>query len=278
MGSQGFFGSSTSGSSGGVAYSERTETVTRIAYAGQQGFFLPVGVFARISDIISVKYGGVSQNQGTDYDLMRRNASQGWPQPSTSDVSNGIWLSFPAVVNAVVEITFRVRRLLDVMPPLLALLPGSGPLIPDPGAPGATVRANYTSVPTPPLVELPNQLSLRTVSGLCVEFWRWTKHNARTRGASGIYPFVQQRFGRHWSPFFRTTPAISSGEIIVDPRAGGWIRYARPYQDKFRACFFDPSTGARGDFGEQVLIASGRDEFTHAGLSHISHCLWVVGR
>jgi len=227
MGSQGFFGSSTSGSSGGVAYSERTETVTRIAYAGQQGFFLPVGVFARISDIISVKYGGVPQNQGTDYDLMRRNASQGWPQPSTSDAANGIWLSFPAVVNAVVEITFRVRRLLDVMPPLLALLPGSGPLVPDPGAPGVTVRANYTSVPTPPFVELPNQLSLRTVSGLCVEFWRWTKHNARTRGAAGTRSCSSDSAGigrRFFEQRQRFRPAKSSS---IQERAAGFGTLAR---------------------------------------------------
>jgi len=269
MGSQGFFGSSTSGS--GVAYSQREETVSRVAVAGQQGFFLPFGVWSRADDILSVEVNGTPITPGFGWTAMRRQRGS-WPQPSTDDVCQGVWLSAPSSGGDVVRITFRTRRLLDITPPVLGLLPSSNEKIVDTG--GANLK--FPAIYLGPTAQLPNQLIVRKSAGLCVEYWRWTKHNALFRGAS-IYPLMQQRHGRHWSPFFRSAVATESGDELVDPRLEGWIRYTRPYGVKFRACYYDPSTGARTELGTQTLKASGRDDRTAAGVGHLADCLWVVG-
>jgi len=240
-----------------IPYTQRVESIEAVAAAGQNGFFLPWGTYVRAADILSVEVDGVLWPcaPGNSYVPMERQKSMVWPQPSTADVVRGVWLvPFASFVGGeTVRITFVVRDLL-IAPPVPSPAYAPGNVLP-PGNAYWSYRAGN------PNWKLPFQVVVAARAGLSVEFWRKSRKPGGTRTPGWVPGGIPQiRFGRHWSPYWRSVAAVADGIQAIDPAASGFLQTATPSRRDYRLAYYDPSSGARSDLSDVVLYVGRRPD------------------
>ena len=240
-----------------IPYTQRIETVESVSAnaGGQQAYFLPWGTYIRDVDILSVQIdGGPPLVAYVDYVPMLRQArALGWPQPSTADVVRGVWLVAPLLPERTVRITFVVRDLL-IAPPVPSPAYAPGNVLP-PGNAFWSYRAGN------PNWKLPFQVVVAARAGLSVEFWRKSRKPGGTRTPGWVPGGIPQiRFGRHWSPYWRSVAAAVDGIQAIDPAASGFLQGTIPSRRDYRLAYYDPSSGARSNLSDVVLYVGRRND------------------
>lgn len=241
----------------------RWEQIDRTMVAGQQGVFLPWGayVLAAASNIeVLLDQGGgfVQQAYGADFGFQTRQRA-GWPQPSTADVSTGIWMNDPAAGGETVRVRWR-----------------SGSILIEPPSP----IAFSTAAPVPPLGNfnsfryigpyVPNAFKVAERFGLQVEVWRMSARGGCNRSPVSVPGFLQVRGGRRFSPFWRGPAGF--GETTILPNT-----FTQRRKNVFRVCYYDPATGARSALSaERVYFVNRRDAIGTAGTMHPAGSVWVA--
>lgn len=272
-----------------LPYTQRVEQIDAVAVAGQNGFFLPWGVYVRGEDILSVQVNGVvlvpglpAPGPANDYVPMLRqektiyiSPDHGWKQPTTADVVSGVWITTTMDGGEAVRITFVVRELL-LTPPVPFPVYAPGGLLP-----ASDFWFSYTPI-VHPQVKVPNQLLVTGLKGLQVEFWQKSKRAGRVR----VGPVTQIRTGKHWSPWWRTPVAAADGTVIIDPTAVP-VLPAQPIfkpsvnrRGSFRLAYFDPASGARTKLSYLTLMVAGYPDKigtvgTGGGIFHPPFSVWV---
>lgn len=255
--------------------SQRLNTVSATAVAGQQGFFLSWGSYIRASDLLEVTVDGVSASYGP---MARQGGvgQLGWPQPTTADVVRGVWLTNPCVGGETVAIQFRTQVLLiDPPVPMVTFAPGG--VLPTGLVPGV---GNWipNSYQNPAFV--PNSFVLPQRAGLQIELWRRSRRMGRFRQALTVPGLFQIRQAHHFSPWWRSSLASVDGYEVVDPWVANIVNYSSWRANQFKLAWYDPMTGARSPLSVQSIMVQQRSERVLGTPSptHPNMSVWISGR
>jgi len=242
-----------------LPYTQRVETIEHTAVAGQNGFFLPRGVYSRAANILAVKVNGTVLT-GADYDPMARQARtwnnfpppMGWRMPSTADVTQGVWLTASMTGGEVVAITFVTRDLLIAPPVPMAVYAPGGVF------PAASTVSSYLvphPAPTPHVYDVPRHAFVTTRAGLQIEFWHKTLRVGRIRTTP--VPLMQLRAGLNWSPYWRSAVAAADGSLILDSNT---FNPGGSGKRRWKLAYYDPASGARSALSVETLYTANVDD------------------
>lgn len=237
--------------------------LTRTAEAdGQQVFFIE-GYVAAFPGRAEVWLNGSLLTYGSDWDFQVRQRGS-WPNGSTRDVSTGVWLANPTAAGDEVRIRWRVG-VLAVPPPQISPAAGTtNALQPSPGVGSSTLWRYLTSTI--------NAFWISALPPFQIELWRLSHKGGRVRGPSSVPGLTQYRRGRQFSPWYRLDLNLPQ---VVLPGSDFNNNREKSY---FRACYYDPVTGARGPLSaELAIVNSGRKELiTSLGVVHGQSEPWTT--
>lgn len=258
---------------GALPFTQTVETISAVAVAGQQGFFLRWGAYVRQQDVLAVTVNGAP----AAYSQMVRQNNMGWPQPTTADVWRGVWLGAPCAGGETVEITFRTRSLLVEAPePIVTFAPGGAlPVGMVPG-PGNWVPNSYQGGGS----WVPNAFVLPQRAGLQLELWRRSRKLGRFRQALTVPGFYQLRQAKHWSPWWRSALAIADGYEVVDPWVATIVNTSSWRANDFKLAWYDPATGARSSLSVRSIMVQQHSErnVSTPSPTHPNMSVWITGR
>jgi hypothetical protein len=105
--------------------------------------------------------------------------------------------------------------------------------------------------------------------GCVVEFWRRT---TKPGGKRGRLEMVPPRDGKRYVPYFRGDP----GAFRFHRSTFCTGDFARPRR-KFRVCYYDPSTGARSELSNDVIVASAiaRFDSVNGRVVRVPGAVWI---
>lgn len=233
------------GGGGGLSSVETliTRSMSFNTVVGESYYRLPVGNWFRAAAGVTTLFiNGIEMFFGADYIFITRHS-----QPTTvSDCAFGFQLMgqpasiMPMVFTWVEGVSF-------LQPPSIALQRlidnGSGY---EPNftvgeawlSSSATQTANGVEIAEPP-------------APYVVEFWRET----RNRGGLFNTPLGGKRYrhGRRYMPYFRGPSNLSLNRATTFHYSEFSALVARPWQ-KFRVCYYNPTTGARSPLSSETLI------------------------
>ena len=266
-----------------LPYTQRVEQVSSVAVAGQQAYFVPWGTYLRGVDVLAVEVNGVPVVAGVDYVPMIRQARTDvpWMQPTTADVVRGVWMTPAPPAAATVKITFVVRDL-QIAPPVPTTVFAPAGSFQYPALPGDRETWNYS----PSSASIPLQVAIAGRAGFQVEFWRKSKGVGETRTPRIAVPQVPQiRFGKHWSPYWRTGVAVADGLVVVDTSDPALMLMPWNVNERrqYRLAYYDPASGARSGLSDLTLFVAQRADTLaptakpgYSSVSHHSRSAWVA--
>lgn len=266
----------------GIQVTMRLDDVVRTPQIdGQRSAMLPFGAFVRTDpDDMTVELstdGGISWSTlgfGADWIFTPRRAGAApasggvWPQPTTADVSSGVWLTAPLSMGDRVRLTWRTGVVQAPAPEPICVRALAGSIDPSPD-----MYWRYNLGPA----NWPNAVVLPARAGLAIELWRLSARGPHTRliDPGGSLPgFVIQSAGRQYSPYYRFPTSLSAQNLVCQPGILGLAE--NPHQQTFRFCYYDPTTGARSP----LSIASTRwqsihDDVIRGIVIHPAGSVWV---
>jgi hypothetical protein len=236
------------------------------AKAGQKLFFLPIGEhFLDAPSETELYVDNVLHRPGDGFYSHVKRGTAGWM--NTTDAMIGIALTTPTAGGEQVVLYWHQR--------LILLQPASVALVHCTQDGGGIWRPDYSTDmrwrQNDPLVA-PNAIQVANPPpDYVVEWWRLTRVKGGNHGGNG----AGYRAGRRYMPVFRGPAVVTDNDSLFLRTQFDGSSTACPWRH-FRVCYYNPTTGARGNLSSEVIISAGPDHpDQHNSHGPCRYNLWV---